>query len=211
MIVMVSTGRKGFVHYLAGRYPGSVGNLYTPGWWAEPMPYLPYALDNGAYGAYSNKEPWSPHPYLASCDRARLCHIKPLWSVVPDAVGDKVGTIELWGEWEAQLRPYGWPLAFAVQDGMTPSDVPATADVIFVGGSTEWKWRNVALFCAAFPRVHVGRVNSEPHLWHCHDAGAESCDGTGWFRGDRKQLAELVAYIEKTNGKRQRETQPVLA
>jgi hypothetical protein len=28
-----------------------------------------------------------------------------------------------------------------------------------------------------------------------HEAGAESCDGTGWFRGDQDQLAGLERYL----------------
>jgi len=52
---------------------------------------------------------------------------------------------------------------------------------------------------AAFPRVHVGRVNTERLLWIAHYAGAESCDGTGWFRGDQQQLAGLLRYLEKSS------------
>ena len=87
----------------------------------------------------------------------------------------------------------------AVQDGMEPGDVPAEAGVVFVGGSTEWKWRTVRDWCDAFDRVHVGRVNTNGKLWECHEAGAESCDGTGWFRGDQRQLRGLIAYLERSS------------
>ncbi len=105
---------------------------------------------------------------------------------------------------------YGWPLAFAVQDGMTVEDVPGDADVIFVGGSTEWKWRTVAMWCAAFQRVHVGRVNTYRRLWECHDAGAESIDGTGWTRGDQRQYRGLLAYLAESTGGRLRSVQQML-
>jgi len=64
------------------------------------------------------------------------------------------------------------------------------------------------MFTAAFPRVHVGRINGEKGLWECHEAGAESCDGTGWFRGGNtegnKQLQMLLRYLEEsTNGRKQ--------
>ena len=36
--------------------------------------------------------------------------------------------------------------------------------------------------------MHVGRVNTERRLWQCARLGAESCDGTGFFRGDPVQL-----------------------
>jgi hypothetical protein len=39
-----------------------------------------------------------------------------------------------------------------------------------------------------------------------HECGAESCDGTGWFRGDKRQLDGLIQYLEEsTNGKSQTE------
>ncbi len=91
-------------------------------------------------------------------------------------------------------------MAIAVQDGMTPSDVPKEASVIFVGGTTSWKWRNLKTWTENFPRVHVGRVNTYKLLWMAHDAGAESADGTGWFRGDAKQLAGLTKYLEESSG-----------
>lgn len=61
----------------------------------------------------------------------------------------------------------------------------------------------VGYLAGAFPRIHVGRVNTERMLWMAHEAGAESCDGTGWFRGDKAQLAGLMRYLDdSTNGVR---------
>jgi hypothetical protein len=45
-----------------------------------------------------------------------------------------------------------------------------------------------------FPRVHVGRVNSRRLLEQAESAGAESCDGTGWFRDPTRTL-ELESYL----------------
>jgi len=50
MIVMPSNNAKGIVHYWAGRgYP--VGWLFTPekGSVREPVPWIPYAVDNGRF------------------------------------------------------------------------------------------------------------------------------------------------------------------
>ena len=68
---------------------------------------------------------------------------------------------------------------------------------MFVGGSTEWKYWAVKEFSPRFP-THVGRVNGN-HLWFCYCAGAVSCDGSGWFRGDHKQLAKLLEYLRCVN------------
>jgi len=46
-------------------------------------------------------------------------------------------------------------------------------------------------------------VNSEKFLWAAHEAGAESCDGTGWMRGGEERLADLWLYLEQsTKGER---------
>lgn len=187
--------------YIAGTYPGRLGWLFSPEGWREPQ-VLPYALDNGAFTAFNTGKPWDEEAFTEMLEKAAGAYA-PSWLLVPDVVADKEATLKLWKQWGPALRDYGWPLAFAVQDGMTQADVPADADVIFVGGSTEWKWRTAWDWAHNNARVHVGRVNGYTWLWHCHDAGAESCDGTGWFRGDKEQLAGLEQYLdESTNGGR---------
>lgn len=186
--------------YLAGRYPGKVGHLYSPGGQRGPWSFLPYALDNGAFGAFTAGKPWDAAPWLDLLAWAKLSGRDPMWVLVPDVVGDRDATLNAWSKWSGSAARCGWPLAFAVQDGMTGADVPRDATVVFVGGSTAWKWRTLESWCGSFPRVHVGRVNTYRRLWQCHDAGAESCDGTGWMRGDQKQLAGLRAYLHESTG-----------
>lgn len=193
------------VGYLAGRYPGRVGHLYcdrTKG----PWPFVPYALDNGAYGAWKNGRAWDGGRFRLALEYYRHRRPRPRWVAVPDVVADRPGTLARWGEWAPRLRgEYGWPLAFVVQDGMAAADVPADADVVFVGGTTEWKWRTMERWAADFPRAHVGKVNHYWGLWRCHDAGVESCDGTGWVRGDQRQLRRLYQYFAEASGERPRD------
>jgi hypothetical protein len=33
-------------------------------------------------------------------------------------------------------------------------------------------------------------------LWDCYQAGAASCDGSGWFRGDQQQLTKLENFLK---------------
>ena len=207
MIVMVSNQTSVTTGYLAGRYVGRIGNLYAPGGQRGPWSFLPYSLDNGAYSAFLAKTEWQPDAWIKLLEWAKLSGRDPLWTLVPDVVGDRLGTLRAWEKWAPVTASYGWPLAFAVQDGMVPSDVPAEASVIFVGGSTAWKWRTVSMWCENFPSVHVGRVNTYRRLWQCHDAGAKFCDGTGWMRGDQKQLRGLMTYLAESSGERRRSVQ----
>lgn len=199
MIVMPSNNSSMHLGWLAGRYPGRIGWLLSPDGWRTPHRWMPYALDNGAFPAFTNKRQWDEQAFVDMLECAKRA-TPPSWLLVPDVVADRAGTLAMWQQWEPALRDYGWPLAFAVQDGMTQADVPKTADVIFVGGSTEWKWATAWDWARNNPRVHVGRVNGYTWLWHCHDAGVESCDGTGWFRGDKEQLAGLEQYLEESAG-----------
>lgn len=124
-----------------------------------------------------------------------------------DMVANRNVTMQRWQQYFPIVKQFGFDAAFAVQDGMDPADVPPDAAVVFVGGSTVWKWRTLRMWCESFKRVHVGRVNSYRRLCQCHDAGAESCDGTGWFRGDHgsgKPLRALMAYLAESSGERSR-------
>lgn len=195
------------VGYLAGRFPGNLGHLFSPGAERGPFKFMPYALDNGAYGAFSKGAEWDEAAWRRLLEWARISGQDPLWVLVPDVVGDRLRTLRKWEMFHHVARRYKWPLAFAVQDGMEPADVPLGADVVFVGGSTDWKWSTYRSWCAAFPRVHVGRVNTYGQLYKCADAGAESVDGTGWFRGDQRQYNGLLAFLEEQAGERVRHEQ----
>ena len=119
--------------------------------------------------------------------------------VVPDVPGNADATKRQWDKWAPKLEKKKVKLAMAVQDGMKPSDVPDGV-VCFVGGSTEWKWKNVERFCADCKVCHVGRVNRYRYLWKCHKAGADSVDGSGFFRGDKTQLRGLLSYLKESAG-----------
>lgn len=206
MIVMPTNNSGIQIGYLAGKYQGRIGWLLSPDGWRKPPSWMPYALDNGAFSAWLNKREWDEQAFIDLLDRTRA-HIRPLWVAVPDVVADAEATKARWPRWAQRIRDItNVPLAFVVQDGMTVADLPEDADVLFVGGSTEWKWRNLKMWTAAHPRVHVGRVNSERLLWMAHDAGAESCDGTGWMRGGEERLAGLQNYLQKTTTTTKAET-----
>lgn len=199
MMVMLSNYGGVWPGYLSGRYPGRIGHLYSPGGQRGPWPFLPYALDNGRFAASQTGE-WSELEFkrllaFAHGNSARQC---PLWAAVPDVVADREGTLRDWKVWAPQMKKNGFILAFVVQDGMESSDVPEDASVVFVGGSTEWKWGTLARWVRDFPRVHVGRVNSPHRLYHCEALGVESVDGTGWLRGgpESNQFQGLLRYLE---------------
>lgn len=205
MLVMPANGSYPWLHYWAGRAPGSVGHLYSPGGQRGPYcyakgAYLPYALDNGAFTGFDEAR-WR------SLLQWSVGKTPPaLWAACPDVVGDSVTTRKLWSQYSQVIIDLGLLAAFVVQDGANAGDVPETAAVVFVGGSTHWKETSLEYWCSHFKRVHVGRVNGYRMLRRCADAGAESCDGTGWGRGDHRQLAGLFKFLEEQEQKNDNRT-----
>ena len=186
-------------HDLAIEFPGRIGILFGPSR-MRPNRGLPYACDNDKFSVWSKGKDWDHDVFWKMLDKIEDYEQPPEWVVVPDEVGDAMRTFREWGYWAPLLRERGLKLALAVQDGMTPQAVRDTADpdVIFIGGSTDWKRSTVWNWCHEFPRVHVGRVNTEKWLWNAHKCGAESTDGTGWFRGNQKQYRDLIRYLKRS-------------
>lgn len=197
-MVMPANNSSAIVHYWAGRHPGRIGWLVGPSAMSKTKlrPWMPFALDNDAFGAWTSGKPWSEGAWLAMLQAVRLSGLRPRWVLVPDVVADREATLESWRRYAPVARAYGWPLAMAVQDGMTPDDLPEDC-VVFVGGTTDWKWRSLPGWCATGRRIHVGRVNELERLHICERLGVESVDGTGWMRGTDggRQARALEAWL----------------
>jgi hypothetical protein len=201
MMLMPANHSSPTVHYLAGKYPNRLAWLVGPSAMSKTKlrPWMPYALDNDAFSAWSQKKPWDVEAWRALLQWAQLSRHKPLWVLVPDVVADREATLQNWVRYAPEAAAYKWPLAFAVQDGMTPADVPADAAIVFVGGTTRWKWQTLPMWAESCARVHVGRVNELRRLWTCEEYGVESVDGTGWFRDtqDGRRIRHLKHWLEQ--------------
>lgn len=205
MRIMPANSTGWFWHCLA-RETGLLGHLFSPRAQRGPWPWFPYALDNGAFACWDQKEnvfndekweqvlpAWRELLFWASVNNQ-----KPMWAIVPDVPGNKERTLENWGKYASEVS---FPKAIAVQDGMTPADIRTLTplpEVICIGGTTEWKWSTVPMWNYAFPHVHVLRCNSPEKLeWLRQFRSVKSCDGTGWNRGNRKQTAGLERYCQR--------------
>jgi hypothetical protein len=199
VMVMPANNSSSVVHYWAGKYPGRIGWLVGPT--AIPKtklrPWMPFALDNDAFGAWVSGNPWNEEAWLGMLQKVKMSGMSPRWMLLPDVVADREATLSKWERYESTGLKFGWPLAFAVQNGMTPADLPERAEVIFIGGTTEWKWQTLPEWCATGRRIHVGRVNALDKLLTCERMGVESVDGTGWMKdtmasGKARDLAKWI-------------------
>ena len=81
--------------------------------------------------------------------------------------GDAAATLTRSAPFLPAIRALGYPAALVAQDGLEDLDVPwDDFDVLFIGGSTEWKLGPHARALAAEAKargkgVHMGRVNSQ--------------------------------------------------
>lgn len=162
---------------------------------------VPWAADNGTVrigpdGPYTDPE-WDADDWfgwLAAQDRDAL------FAVVPDVVGDWLGTQRRWGEYARAVRQLGFRTAYVLQDGAP--DFPFEADAVFVGGSDAFKLsddarRLVAKANALGKWTHLGRVNTLRRLriatspeWAC-----DSVDGTFLAFGPDANLPRLRRYM----------------
>lgn len=187
MMIMPANNASGICHYFAGKYPGKIGMLYTPFSYRVPAYYMPYAIDNGCFTR------WDEGEFYTLMKKVGLLKDKPLFVCVPDVVVDAEATNKLWYEHHNNIK---FKKAFVVQDGHEPKDVPKEASAVFVGGSTEWKLNNGHKFKGITNWLHIGRVNTESRLLWAEEIGADSVDGTGFFRGKGKQYYDFINYFE---------------
>jgi hypothetical protein len=103
-----------------------------------------------------------------------------LFVTAPDVVGDAQATDDLWEVWSHVIHMTSLPAAYVAQDGCTK--IPDNADVLFIGGTTEFKMSDSA---AELVRdfdgwTHMGRVNSWRRLEYAMSLGIDSVDGTSF-------------------------------
>lgn len=155
------------------------GHIMTPARWSDHVPNNRlWCMDNGVFtGKFDEALFWS------KLDRVNQYQKTCLFVVSPDVVANAIATLSAWRYWGMQIKARGWPVAFVAQDGQELFDFPPDFDALFIGGSTEWKMSEQALYCIKRAKalekwVHVGRVNSQKRIRHFKLAGVDSVDGT---------------------------------
>lgn len=155
-----------------------------------------WCADNGCFSNKWDEDKWwrflVKHAHAAS-----TC----LFAVAPDVVGDAAATHAKSAPWLPKIRALGYPVAYVAQDGIDkhPMMPWPDFDVLFIGGSTEFKLGPVARDLAAEAKrrgkwVHMGRVNSERRWLYAQAIGCDSVDGTYLTFGPRTNLPALLAW-----------------
>lgn len=173
-----------------------IGQLITPNAGNKLVDGAIWALDNGCFGNSWSEQRWLKR--LEQYATADNC----LFAVVPDVVGDAVGTARLWERWFETVKQYGYRAAFVTQNGC--AELPSNADALFTGGDNDWKLGSAAhrlvrdakrrgLWC------HMGRVNSRKRFKYAFEHGYDSVDGTFLAFGPDTNLPKLLSWVHEFN------------
>lgn len=209
----------------------NMGLLTTPAtnYVVQLCRYPFWAADNGAYtlGArwvdFDHASWWAwlqkvvaavSDPTLAACrfatapDAIDVCRCKNLCICGHGNVrGNPTVTIAWAKQWLPMIRSLGVPAAMVFGNGMEDmlDEVPwDLLDVVFLGGSTEWKLGEgartvVAEAKARGKRIHMGRVNSSKRLSYASSLGIDTADGTFLGKGPAKNLPRLMDWADIAN------------
>lgn len=169
--------------------------------------YPAWGADNACF---TQPDQFSLPRYLAWLTEHESVRDRCLFATAPDVVGDAAATLARSLPVLPQLRALGYPAALVAQDGMEHLALPwADFDVLFVGGTTDWKLSAGASALAAEARrrgkwCHLGRVNSRRRLHFARAAGYQSADGTYLAFAPDQNSRRLLGWL------RELERQPLL-
>lgn len=184
---------------LADLASGRIGLLQTPANRYTLEDVAVWAMDNGCY---TDTYPGDA-AYLALLEQYAAHADRCLFAAAPDTVGDALATLATSRPMLPRIRALGYPAALVAQDGMELLDLPwPDLDVLFLGGSTEWK---MGPGCIALIRqakalgkaVHVGRVNSRRRYDHFIELGCDSADGTFLAFAPDTNLPRLNRWLDR--------------
>lgn len=168
------------------------GNTVFPGEWDV-------IADNGCFSGAWTHDRW----FSWLIDQPRSMR----FVVAPD-VFDPTGapchdaTLDRWATYGPLIARHGFTPAFVCQVGASHSGLPVDANVVFLGGTTEWKLGPVAATIAQRCHregrwVHMGRVNSERRFTTARAIGCDSVDGTYLTFGPDQNLPRLLRWLDR--------------
>lgn len=159
-----------------------------------------FAADNGCF---SQGERFDLNAFYGWLDALQPVADRCLFAVAPDVLGDAGATWDRSRNVLPELRRLGYPAALVAQDGWRSDAVDwATFDVLFVGGTDQFKFSSAAWELIAEARqrgkwVHVGRVNSWSRCRWASVAGADSADGSTVAFNTTRYVPEVIRWAHR--------------
>lgn len=192
------------MRYLSGhvndRMPSEVGIMTTPRSGAHIPDGRVWAVDTGCF---ASPQDYTDDIYLDFLSRRFYARDRCLFATAPDVLADGKATLDVARPMFSCIRKAGYPTALVAQDGMEELTIPwREFDVLFLGGTTQWKLSALAhrLTSEAVIRgkpVHMGRVNSYRRLAYAKQIGCSTADGTFLAFGPDKNIPRLEKWLKQ--------------
>jgi hypothetical protein len=181
----LSMDRFGIIRTPAGGNAWGIQNGYS------------WAADNGAFTSG-----FKPKKFFAWLEKMLPWQSTCLFVACPDVVYNAIATMDNYRLWAWRIKDMGYPVAFIAQDGQEGFPFPPEYDWLFVGGSTEWKLSEAAIFCIRWAKqngkpVHVGRVNSKSRTDYFKLYDVDSVDGTHWIYEPDNAKIQINKWISQ--------------
>jgi hypothetical protein len=183
---------------------GWLGCMVTPGQGNAVRDGWDIAIDNARFAEVKKPGSWPRAKWLDTLAEHRG-HTGCRFAVVPDVVGNAAATTAWFDEWAPIVAAFGYPLAYATQNGCTSSMVPWDhIACLFNGGDDQWKDgpESYRLTREAQERgiwTHMGRVNSPDRAIRAARHGYDSVDGTYLTYGPDTNLPKLRSFIRRAH------------
>jgi hypothetical protein len=217
-VIRYLTGASGIaVEQIA--YAHDVGLMIQPGNRYDKLihRFPMWCADNGAFT--TDPRGFDPTKFRTMLHRPELRQhaARCLFVVAPDklvvlpsgdVVGDAAGTLEQFPAWAEEIHRAGLPVALVAQnglEGMLGAVLWDSVDVLFLGGSTEWKLGAGARHCVDVAhrmrkRTHMGRVNSYRRLSLANSWGVDTADGTFLKFGMKTNIPRMLEWLRRVKG-----------
>jgi hypothetical protein len=175
-----------------------MGVLITAAGWRNPKRGIPWALDNGAYSAWTQGRPLDLDRFERVLKKVPADH-RPDFAVLPDIVAGGLASLVLSID-ATRWVPHGWPWYLAVQDGIRTEHLAHHAKRIsgvFLGGTIAYKLRTGAAWAEwahdhGMP-LHYARCGTAERIAHAIAIGADSIDSMSWARNDTYHILDQAA------------------
>lgn len=187
--------------------PARIGFLITPSasrrTHQDTLSRYAWAVDCEMYAVWKTGREFDVSRYFRFLESIRDYPGRCLFVVVPDYPGDSERTLENYELLAPRLREFGFPLAFAAQDGLIELPSELDYDCLFVGGTNAYRFSGnlypvVQQAKAEGKWVHFGRANTRRGIEIAARLGADSFDGTK-SAIDQKDLRGVLAWSEATS------------
>lgn len=151
------------------------------------------ALDNGAFECYRRGFPWSEKRFFDLIEKSWSSGLSLDFIIAPDIVAGGLKSLRQSEQWFPKLQPA--KIALAVQDGMVTTNLmDINFDVLFIGGSVEWKWKTAKQWVdyahGRGKKCHIGRCGTLDKLRYAKSIGADSVDSTSIVRNESWHIIE---------------------